>query len=98
MASMRPARWSCAAEFFGTHGFTALYFISVHCMRSGVDWMIVGSPAVRRVLSICDPAAELPLADDLSAALLRLDHLAHCHSPAAGRVTGHGRGVVAARR
>ena len=39
-----------AVDFFGSHGFTALYYISVHCARSDVDWAIVGSPAVRRLL------------------------------------------------
>lgn len=67
-----------AVDFFGTHGFTALYYISVHCARSDVDWMIVGSPPVRRLLSICDPKGELPLVDDLASALARLDRLAHC--------------------
>jgi anti-anti-sigma factor len=61
-----------AVDFFGSQAFTALYYISVRCARSDVDWMIVGSPPVRRVLSICDPEGELPLADDLPSALERL--------------------------
>ncbi|OAN39959.1 STAS domain-containing protein [Mycolicibacterium iranicum] len=65
-----------AVDFFGSLGFTALYYISVHCARSDVDWAIVGSPAVRRLLSICDPEGELPLAIDLATALTRLDRLA----------------------
>ncbi|MEW5809230.1 MAG: STAS domain-containing protein [Actinomycetota bacterium] len=64
-----------AVEFFGTAGFTALYYISVHCARSDVDWTIVGSDPVRRLLSVCDPDGELPLAADLSSALARLDRL-----------------------
>jgi hypothetical protein len=48
----------------------------VRCAHSDVDWMIVGSPAVRRVLSICDPEGELPLADNLPSALERLGRLA----------------------
>jgi anti-anti-sigma factor len=64
-----------AVDFFGTQAFTALYYISVHCARSDVDWMIVGSHPVRRLLSICDPAGELPLVDDLASALARLDRL-----------------------
>ena len=67
-----------AVDFYGRHGFTALYYISVHCARSDVDWMIVGSPAVRRLLSICDPDGELPLVDDLPSALARLDRFAQC--------------------
>ncbi len=66
-----------AVDFFGTQGFTALYYISVHCARSDVDWAIIGSPAVRRLLSVCDPEGELPLADDLATALARLDRLTH---------------------
>lgn len=66
-----------AVEFFGTAGFTALYYISVQCTRSDVDWTIVGSDPVRRMLSICDPDGELPLAADLSSALTRLDRLGH---------------------
>ena len=63
-------------DFFGSHGFTALYYISVHCTRRDVDWVIVGGPPVQRLLSICDPEGELPLAGDLATALARLDRLA----------------------
>jgi len=73
-----------AVDFFGTQGFTALHYISVHCARSDVDWMIVGAPTVRRLLSICAPEGELPLADDLPSALARLDRLAQCHVAATG--------------
>ncbi|KMO70369.1 MAG: STAS domain-containing protein [Mycolicibacterium rufum] len=66
-----------AVDFFGTAGFTALYYISVHCARSDVDWAIVGRHPVRQLLSVCDPDSELPLSDDLSAALARLDRLAY---------------------
>jgi anti-anti-sigma factor len=65
-----------SVDFFGSHGFTALYFISVHCARSDVDWVIVGSHPVRRLLSICDPEGELPLVSGLSSALTRLDRYA----------------------
>jgi anti-anti-sigma regulatory factor len=67
-----------AVDFFGTHAFTALYYISVHCARSDVDWMIVSSHPLRRLLSICDPEGELPVVDDLASALTRLDRLALC--------------------
>jgi anti-anti-sigma factor len=67
-----------AVDFFGSDGFTALYYISVHCARSDLDWSIVASPAVRRLLSICDPDGKLPLAEDLPSALGRLDRVAQC--------------------
>lgn len=65
-----------AVDFFGSQGFTALYYISVHCTRSDVDWMVLGGPPVRRLLSICDPDGELPLATDSEPASARLDQLA----------------------
>jgi anti-anti-sigma factor len=72
-----------AVDFFGSQGFTALYYISVHCTRSDVDWILLGSPPVRRFLGICDPQGELPLAPDLDSATTRLDHIArHRHRTA----------------
>ncbi len=67
-----------AVDFVGSQAFTALYYVSVHCARVDVDWIIVGSHPVRRLLSICDPETELPLADDLLTGLERLDRLARC--------------------
>jgi anti-anti-sigma factor len=67
-----------AVDFAGCPAFTALYYISVHCTRGDVDWTIIGSHHVRRLLSICDPAGELPIVDDLAVGLTRLDHLAQC--------------------
>jgi anti-anti-sigma factor len=65
-------------DFFGSQGFTALYYVSVQCARRDVDWMIVAGRTVRRILRICDPNAELPLVEDIAAALARLDHVAKC--------------------
>jgi anti-anti-sigma factor len=67
-----------AVDFAGTQAFTALYYISVHCARGDVDWIIIGSHHVRRLLSVCDPEGELPVVDDLVAGLARLDHLVQC--------------------
>jgi anti-anti-sigma regulatory factor len=72
-----------AVDFCGTEAFTAFYYISVHSARSDADWMIIASHPVRRLLSICDPEGELPLADDLPSALARLDRFAQCHHHAA---------------
>lgn len=65
-----------AVDFFGSQGFTALYYASTHCARRDVDWMIVGGRAVLRILRICDPDGELPVVGDFSTALARLDHIA----------------------
>lgn len=72
-----------AVDFFGSQGFTALYYVSVHCARRDVDWMVVGGRSVLRILRICDPDGELPVVEDLSAALTRLDHVAKCRHPVA---------------
>jgi len=66
--------------FCGTDGFRALYYVSVQCARSDVDWVIVGSRAARRLLAICDPDGDLPLVDEINCAQTRLDHLERCHS------------------
>lgn len=67
-----------AVDFFGSQGFTALYYASVQCARRDVDWMVVGGRRVQRILRICDPDGELPVAGDFAAALARLDHVAKC--------------------
>jgi len=63
-------------DFFGSQGFAALYYVSTHCVRRDVDWMVVGGRTVLRVMRICDPDGELPVVGDFSAALARLDHVA----------------------
>lgn len=68
-----------AVQFAGTQAFTALYYISVHCARSDVDWIIIGSHPVRRLLSICDADRQLPLVDDLPSGLDLLTRSARCH-------------------
>jgi hypothetical protein len=56
----------------------------VHCARRDVDWIIIGSHSVRRLLSLLDPDDELPMVDDLAVGLSRLDHLSQCHYRIAG--------------
>ncbi|WP_369803942.1 STAS domain-containing protein [Mycobacterium sp. 1274761.0] len=67
-----------AVDFFGSQGFTALYYVSVQCARRDTDWMVVAGRTVQRLLSICDPHGELPVVGELGPALARLDHVAKC--------------------
>ena len=64
-----------AVDFFGAQGFSALHFVSVRCSRLDVDWVVVGSRSVLRLLAILDPDRELPLADDFDSACRHLEHL-----------------------
>ncbi|MGB3352757.1 MAG: STAS domain-containing protein [Mycobacterium sp.] len=54
-------------EFFAAAGFAALSNINIMCARTGVEWSLLAGPHVWRLLTICDPARELPVARDLSA-------------------------------
>jgi anti-anti-sigma factor len=49
-------------EFFGTAGFSALMHIRERCAHAAVNWMLISSRAVSRVLDICDPHHRLPVA------------------------------------
>jgi anti-anti-sigma factor len=48
-------------EFIGTAGFSALHRINVACSAAQIDWAMAPSPAVSRLLSICDPDGTLPV-------------------------------------
>lgn len=48
--------------FMAFDGASALYAISAHFSREDVDWCVVGSPAVTRVLQLCDPEGLIPRA------------------------------------
>jgi len=54
-------------EFFAASGFAALSNINILCARTGVRWSLLAGPHVGRMLRICDPARELPVAGDQSA-------------------------------
>ncbi|BBZ06710.1 hypothetical protein MDOR_08790 [Mycolicibacterium doricum] len=58
-------------EFFGTAGFSALHTLNV---RSGadIDWVLVPSTAVSRLLRICDPDGALPQSETVDAAVTAL--------------------------
>jgi anti-anti-sigma factor len=59
-------------DFFGTAGFSALHTLNVRCAGAGVEWVLVASKAVDRLLRICDPDSTLPIATTLPAALSHL--------------------------
>lgn len=48
-------------KFIGTAGFSALHRINVVCSGAQVDWAMAPSPAVARLLRICDPDGTLPV-------------------------------------
>jgi anti-anti-sigma factor len=50
-------------EFFAASGFAALSNVNVVCARGGVRWSLLAGTNVRRLLSICDPQRELPVAE-----------------------------------
>ena len=58
-----------------------MHYVSVHCAHHDVDRLFIGGRTVRRIVTICDPYAELSLADGLAATLARLDHLERCRHP-----------------
>ncbi|BBY17274.1 STAS domain-containing protein [Mycolicibacterium litorale] len=59
-------------EFFGTAGFSALHTLNVRCAGSDIDWVLVPSAAVSRLLRICDPDATLPSSETVEKALALL--------------------------
>ena len=59
-------------EFFGTAGFSALHTVNVRCAAENVDWAVIPSAAVTRLLRICDPDSALPICRTVDAALSTL--------------------------
>lgn len=68
---VRDAADSCAGvvldltevPFMAFDGLSALYAISAHLLREGSEWCVVPSPAVSRVLQLCDPEGLIPRAE-----------------------------------
>jgi anti-anti-sigma factor len=56
-------------EFFGTAGFSALKTLNVRCAADGIEWVLVPSREVSRLLRICDPDSALPMEPTIEAAL-----------------------------
>lgn len=60
-------------KFFGTAGFSALQTLRVAGTAAGTDWVMVVSPAVARVLRICDPAGVMVGVGTVAAGIAVLD-------------------------
>jgi anti-anti-sigma factor len=56
-------------DFFGTAGFSALHTLNVRCAAEKIEWAMVPSPAVTRLMRICDPDSALPIWDSVDVAL-----------------------------
>lgn len=56
-------------EFFGTAGFSALHSVNVRCAGEKIEWALAPSPAVTRLLRICDPDSALPICTSVDTAL-----------------------------
>jgi anti-anti-sigma factor len=56
-------------DFFGTAGFSALHTLNVRCAGEKIEWALAPSPAVTRLLRICDPDSALPISASVDAAL-----------------------------
>lgn len=50
-------------QFMAFDGASALYALSAHLGRNEVGWCVVGSPAVCRVLELCDPEGLIPVTE-----------------------------------
>lgn len=59
-------------EFFGAGCFACLHTLNVRCAGENIDWVLIPSTAVSRVLGICDPARALPTSTGLPTALSML--------------------------
>ncbi|WP_156685721.1 STAS domain-containing protein [Mycobacterium sp. Marseille-P9652] len=60
-------------DFIGTAGFSALHRINVVCSGAQVEWAMVPSPAVARLLRICDPDGTLPVTSPAQEPLVPAD-------------------------
>lgn len=60
-------------KFFGTAGVSALRTLRVAGTAAGTEWVMVVSPAVARVLRICDPAGVMAAVGTVAAGIAVLD-------------------------
>jgi anti-anti-sigma factor len=56
-------------DFFGTAGFSALHALNVRSAGENIEWAMVPSEAVTRLLRICDPDSTLPICTSVETAL-----------------------------
>ena len=56
-------------DFFGTAGFSALHTLNVRCAAEKIEWALASSPAVIRLMRICDPDSALPICASVQEAL-----------------------------
>jgi anti-anti-sigma factor len=59
-----------SVKFIGTAGFSALHRINVVCSGAQAYWAMVPSPAVARLLRVCDPDGTLPVTTAKDEAIL----------------------------
>lgn len=57
-------------KFIGTAGFSALHRINVLCSAAQTYWAMAPSPAVARLLRVCDPDGTLPVTTQKAEPLL----------------------------
>lgn len=60
-------------EFFGTAAYSAVHTLRVRAAGEAIDWSLVPSPAVTRLLRICDPDSTFPIEESVATAILRLE-------------------------
>jgi anti-anti-sigma factor len=58
-------------NFIGTAGFSALHRINVVCSGAQASWAMAPSPAVERLLRVCDPDRTLPVTTPAHEPLLK---------------------------
>ena len=56
-------------DFFGTAGFSALHALNVRAAGDDIEWALVPSTSVSRLLRLCDPDSALPVCASVEAAL-----------------------------
>ena len=61
-----------AVEFFAVSCFPVLHNLNLRCTREGVEWALIPSAAVSRVLRVCDSQRQLPTSSTVAASLSRL--------------------------